>query len=373
MDEIEIAEKKATPVTFSKQKKDTPKETPKGTPTKLNNTKLKTDPPNTTISETKTVKKKELPPDPIPQETKTVKKKELPSDPIPQETKTVKKKELPPDPIPETKTVKKKQLPSVPIPQIAQEVLPTSSSDSTEEMTSQEILFYTSNDKDTRELASRRSRYKCGSNFIELKEIETWHTSLKKLHNNLKLIGPSTDDPFIPSSQLNKKVSLWQGDITQLEIDAIVNAAKTTLLGGGGIDGAIHKAAGKGLINECKMIGGCPPGHCRITSGYKLPAKYVIHTVGPTGEIPPVLKACYKSVLRKIVKKNLKVVAFCCISTGIYGYPNEAAAHVALKTIRKWLEKDDNDKKIERIIFCIYLMVDFGIYQKLMQSTYFPG
>jgi len=178
---------------------------------------------------------------------------------------------------------------------------------------------------------------------------------------------------FFPSTELNTKISLWQGDITHLEIDAIVNAAKTSLQGGGGIDGAIHKAAGKGLLQECQLIGGCNPGHSRITSGYKLPAKHVIHTVGPIGEYPIILKSCYKSVLTKVVKKNIKTLALCCISTGIFGYPVESAAHVALKTTRKWLQKDNNYQKIDRIIFCMFLPTEYTLYYKLMSTFYFPS
>uniref|UniRef100_A0A6B2LM58 Macro domain-containing protein n=1 Tax=Arcella intermedia TaxID=1963864 RepID=A0A6B2LM58_9EUKA len=166
---------------------------------------------------------------------------------------------------------------------------------------------------------------------------------------------------------------MWQGDITCIEIDAIVNAAKATLLGGGGIDGAIHKAAGAGLLQECSLIGGCDPGDSRITGGYKLPARHVIHTVGPIGENKGVLEKCYLSVLRKAVKRNIQTLAFCCISTGIFGYPNEPAAHVALETVRKWLEHKQNYTKIKRIIFCVFLKTDLEIYSRLMKNVYFPG
>jgi len=247
-------------------------------------------------------------------------------------------------------------------------------SSDTQEMLAQDVKKALSkndtDDEQTRkELEYRRSRYKCGNNYVLVSKIETWKETLKSLK---KPIIPS-NTKFSVSPDLNSKVSLWIGDITHMEIDAIVNAAKATLLGGGGIDGAIHKAAGHGLLQECSFIGGCNPGHSRITQGYKLPARHVIHTVGPIGEKPHILKQCYISTLRKVIVHNLKTIAFCCISTGIYGYPNEPAAHVALKTIRKWLERDNNHEKIERIIFCIFLPADYKIYKNLMQTMYFPG
>jgi len=245
-------------------------------------------------------------------------------------------------------------------------------SSDTQEIPEQDVMALSKGDTDNeqarQELEYRRSRYKCG-NYVQISQIDVWTETLKTLQK-----PPITPDTkFSVSTVLNNKVSLWRGDITHLEIDAIVNAAKATLLGGGGIDGAIHKAAGHGLLQECALIGGCNPGHSRITQGYKLPARHVIHTVGPIGEKPEILKQCYQSTLRKVVQKNLKTVAFCCISTGIYGYPNESAAHVALKTIRKWLERDNNHAKIDRIIFCIFLSADHKIYKRLMQTMYFPG
>eukprot|EP01125_Pyxidicula_operculata_P017542 TRINITY_DN6140_c0_g1_i2.p1 TRINITY_DN6140_c0_g1~~TRINITY_DN6140_c0_g1_i2.p1 ORF type:complete len:345 (+),score=69.98 TRINITY_DN6140_c0_g1_i2:89-1036(+) len=221
-------------------------------------------------------------------------------------------------------------------------------------------------------LKKRRQLYKCGSNFVIPSDIETWNETLQGKKLSGKLIPRSDASEFKASAEINEKISLWRGDITTLEIDAIVNAAKPSLLGGGGIDGAIHKAAGNGLVQECALIGGCNVGHSRITGGYRLPAKHVIHTVGPIGQKPTLLRNCYVSVMKKVFSKDIKTVAFCCISTGIYGYPNEPAAHVALKTIREILEKDDNFKKVERVIFCIFMEVDYKIYSKLMQSLYFP-
>lgn len=173
------------------------------------------------------------------------------------------------------------------------------------------------------------------------------------------------------NENLNNKVCIWQGDITCLEIDAITNAANKSLLGGGGVDGAIHRMAGSALKEECKTLHGCETGEAKITGGYNLPAKHVIHTVGPVGENAALLENCYANSLRLLKEKHLRSVAFPCISTGVYGYPNEAAGHVALKTVRTWLEKSNNADKVDRIIFCLFLPVDIDVYEKLLPK-YFP-
>ncbi|KAF9422523.1 O-acetyl-ADP-ribose deacetylase macrod1, partial [Entomortierella beljakovae] len=143
-----------------------------------------------------------------------------------------------------------------------------------------------------------------------------------------------------PDRLLSGKISLWKGDITTLDVDAIVNAANETLLGGGGIDGAIHRAAGDRLLKECRTLGGCPTGEAKITKGYNLPARHVIHTVGPQGEYPGALTRCYKNSLDLVKNNNLTSVAFCCVSTGIYGYDNLKAAHVALQAVGDWLREN---------------------------------
>nr|CAI5867224.1 unnamed protein product [Callosobruchus analis] len=159
-----------------------------------------------------------------------------------------------------------------------------------------------------------------------------------------------------------------------LQIDAIVNAANSSLLGGGGVDGAIHKAAGPLLVQECKTLGGCDTGEAKITGGYRLPAKYflfpdVIHTVGPKGEKADLLRNCYTNSLKIMQKNNLRSIAFPCISTGIYGYPNLPAAHVAAYAVRKHLEA--NGDHVDRVIFCLFMPEDQKIYEQLLQS-YFP-
>ena len=166
------------------------------------------------------------------------------------------------------------------------------------------------------------------------------------------------------------KISIYVGDITKLHVDAIVNAANESLLGGGGIDGAIHKAAGPQLLQECKTLKGCKTGEAKITSGYKLPAKHIIHTVGPRGENKEKLKSSYESSMQLLIDKNLKTIAFPCISTGIFGYPAEKAASVAVKTVKKFVKR--NEEKIDRVTFCLYNQTDVEIYKNLMQKK-FPG
>lgn len=162
---------------------------------------------------------------------------------------------------------------------------------------------------------------------------------------------------------LGNKIALWKGDITKLKVDAIVNAANESLRGGGGVDGAIHRAAGKKLLIECISLNGCDTGQAKITKGYNLPAKHVIHTVGPIGEETSLLTNCYKNSLNLLVDNKLKSIAFPCISTGIYGYPNENASHVALSTVKKFLEEHHAD--IDLIIFCLFMEKDINIYEKL--------
>ena len=140
-------------------------------------------------------------------------------------------------------------------------------------------------------------------------------------------------------------IRVVRGDITKLEADAIVNAANETLLGGGGVDGAIHRAAGKELLEECRTLHGCKTGQAKITKGYRLPAKHVIHTVGPVwhgsrGE-PELLADCYRNSLKLALENRLKSIAFPAISTGVYGYPKEEAARIAVGTIKEFLKEHD--------------------------------
>lgn len=173
------------------------------------------------------------------------------------------------------------------------------------------------------------------------------------------------------SAAINRCVALYRGDITRLRGDAVVNAANTTLLGGGGIDGAIHRAAGPQLLAECRTLGGCATGRAKMTAGYSLPARHVIHTVGPIGENEPALRSCYASVLGLVREHGLQSVAVCGISTGIYGYPVEKAARVALGTVRRWLEHPANRRRVQRIVFVTFTPHETDVYNQLM-PLFFP-
>jgi len=164
------------------------------------------------------------------------------------------------------------------------------------------------------------------------------------------------------------KIEIVRGDITKLEVDAIVNAANTTLLGGGGVDGAIHRVAGPELLAECRTLGGCEPGEAKITRGYRLPARFVIHTVGPIwrggnhGE-PETLANCYRNSLALAAENEVKTAAFPAISCGAYGYPIQEAAQIALKTTREFLATTD---KIDKVIFVLWGNDIYEAYRKLL-------
>ena len=151
-------------------------------------------------------------------------------------------------------------------------------------------------------------------------------------------------------------IKVFNGDITKLKVDAIVNAANKSLLGGGGVDGAIHRAAGKQLLEECRTLHGCQTGEAKITKGYNLPSNHVIHTVGPVysgKESDSInLSKCYKNSLDIAKKNGIHSIAFPSISTGVYGYPMDEAADVAISTVKKWLE-DNADYNME-ITFCTF-------------------
>ena len=167
-------------------------------------------------------------------------------------------------------------------------------------------------------------------------------------------------------TEIKNRIAVYQGNITKMGVDAIVNAANTSLLGGGGVDGAIHAAAGPGLLEECRELGGCPVGQAKITSGYDLPAPYVIHTVGPIwrggdkGE-PRKLAQCYYNSLKIATEYQLATIAFPAISTGVYGYPKDQAAAIAVKTVAAYLEED---KMILKVYFVAFDKETEQLYQK---------
>uniref|UniRef100_UPI00398E54E5 ADP-ribose glycohydrolase MACROD2 isoform X2 n=1 Tax=Pristiophorus japonicus TaxID=55135 RepID=UPI00398E54E5 len=249
---------------------------------------------------------------------------------------------------------------------------------------------------------------------IQLKDISVWREDAKKLYLKEKLEdkeqdeysplkeGTGEDDEEVSAQKdltLNDNVSLYRGDITKLKIDAVVNAANKSLLGGGGVDGCIHRAAGPKLLSACRQLNGCNTGDAKITLGYDLPAKHVIHTVGPVARgncderLKRQLRNCYETSLKLLETQGLKSIAFPCISTGIYGFPQDDAAEIAVSTVKEWLaDKRDLNRRdsvapppaaacmrhraprdqqgagesVDRIIFCVFLESDHKIYKEKM-------
>ncbi|THH27612.1 hypothetical protein EUX98_g6579 [Antrodiella citrinella] len=203
---------------------------------------------------------------------------------------------------------------------------------------------------------------------VALSQIRTLRTLYQA-----SILAPAADPALVrfkPLGTLLDRVSLYQGDITRLEVDSIVNAANQSLLGGGGVDGAIHRAAGHQLAEECRTLHGCDTGDAKITKGYDLPSKHVIHTVGPiysskdADEDAEMLTSCY----RKSLDVGTANSAFPSVSTGIYGYPIKDATHIALDVVRRYVETED---KIERVIFVVWSDADKDVYQNLL-PLYFP-
>ena len=165
-------------------------------------------------------------------------------------------------------------------------------------------------------------------------------------------------------------IRVVQEDITRIKVDAVVNAANTSLLGGGGVDGAIHRAAGEGLLAECRLLGGCKTGEAKITGGYDLPARHVIHTVGPVwrggaqGEAS-LLRSCYINCLRIAVEQGLRTLAFPCISTGVYGFPKALAAKIAVETVKAF----EDAASIDAVTFVCFDEENYSLYDELLNEA----
>jgi O-acetyl-ADP-ribose deacetylase (regulator of RNase III) len=183
---------------------------------------------------------------------------------------------------------------------------------------------------------------------------------------------------FQPNLLLLDRVSLFQGDITKLRVDAIVNAANRSLLGGGGVDGAIHTAAGPKLLDECRTLNGCETGASKITKGYNLPARHVIHTVGPIysekfkEEKAEQLASCYRTSLEVAAENEIRHIAFPSISTGIYCFPIKDATRIALGTTRTFLESEQG-RQIENVIFVVWSDLDKAVYESILPEIFPPA
>jgi|TARA_B110000091_G_C13680578_1_gene417678 O-acetyl-ADP-ribose deacetylase (regulator of RNase III) len=208
-----------------------------------------------------------------------------------------------------------------------------------------------------------------------------WKTG-SVVNNAIPPLGIDVDASMVPNEALNNCISMFQGDITTLNVDAIQNAANNQLFSGGGICGAIYNAACEFDLSrevQRKYPNGCDVGQTAISSGCHLHAKHVLHTVGPRGEQPELLESAYRSTLDMAKAHGCKSVALCCISTGIFGYPPEAAAPIAIRTVKKWLEERQKEMAMSgenggpgmKIIFCLFLDSDVALYQYWL-SRWFP-
>ena len=230
------------------------------------------------------------------------------------------------------------------------------------------------------------STYVPGDTFVwEVAQRRGWSfTPAAHPFHQMRNRGMSDDEAFeecliieIEAAELRAKtedqIQQGQGDITHQQVEAVVNAANTSLLGGGGVDGAIHRAAGKELLEACRALNGCKTGQAKITSGFKLPARYVIHTVGPVwsgrgdgSREDTLLASCYRESLALAAQNDVKTIAFPSISTGVYSFPFERAARIAIREVRTFLA---NDTTLERVIFVCYSEGDFEQYRHLLSES----
>ncbi len=216
------------------------------------------------------------------------------------------------------------------------------------------------------ELQQRRQLYHCGYNFYSKDEIEKY----SEMESKQQIITQDSLFPF--SSAINEKISIWRGDITLLEVDAIVNATNERLFSGENLDAAIHEAAGPELAHFNETFGACPVGSARLSPGYSLPAKYVISTVPPQKENVLALRSCYEACLDiATMHKEIDTLALCSIASVSKEYPLDKATRVALDTVRKWLERPYNRKKLDRVIFVVCNDEEEQLYSELM-PIYFP-
>ncbi|KAJ9109756.1 hypothetical protein QFC19_001986 [Naganishia cerealis] len=206
---------------------------------------------------------------------------------------------------------------------------------------------------------------------ISVADIPSWYD-----YYRTKGIASEEESEYGFDEKLNKRVALIVGDITKLEVDMIVNAANNSLLGGGGVDGAIHRAAGPDLLKECRTLNGCDTGDVKVTRGYKLPAKQVAHTVGPiynrnrAGDCADKLESCYARCMEALKNAGGSSIAFPSISCGVYGYPIEDATEIAVETVRALLEKPEYDN-VQNVVFCQFSEGAQKTYEKVM-ARFFP-
>lgn len=199
---------------------------------------------------------------------------------------------------------------------------------------------------------------------IDRTKVPGWRCSVRQ---------PVTLEKMPPYSQsdlhLLDRVSIVRAAVTELEVDAIVNAANEGCLGGGGVDGAVHAAAGDLLLRECSTFNGCATGHTRITKGYALPARFVLHTVGPIGKKPALLQSCYRTCLQLAAHHGLTSVGFCCVSTGVFGYPLADATTVALTEVFRFL-KHNGPEVMRRVVFACFTKFEHDEYLRQVDDVY---